>query len=213
MKRTLAILLAAGAVLYIRPVLGQFPNPGAPGSPGATTPSTFPSQGQSRAGQPEPTGTTAPDSFPNKVDDRKFAKDAALGSLTEVELGKLALQKASRDDVKQFGQKMVDEHSKAHDRLKEAATKENISIPDTLDSKRQSRIEKLGKLSGEEFDKAYLKDQVKEDQNQVRDFNDEAQRGSDANVRAFASSMLPALQQQLELARNLSKSGGKSKQR
>jgi putative membrane protein len=73
-----------------------------------------------------------------KVDDKKFAKDAALGGMAEVQLGKLATQKASRDDIKQFGQKMVDDHTKANDQLKELASKENIPIPDALDSKHQA---------------------------------------------------------------------------
>jgi putative membrane protein len=91
-----------------------------------------------------------------KVDDKKFAKDAALGGMAEVQLGKLATQKASRDDIKQFGQKIVDDHTKANDQLKELASKENIPIPDALDSKHQARIDKLSKLSGENFDKAFV---------------------------------------------------------
>ena len=78
-----------------------------------------------------------------KVDDKKFAKDAAIGGMFEVELGKLALQKASSDPVKQFAQKMVDDHSKAGDQLKEIAGKDSITLPDALDSKHQARIDKL----------------------------------------------------------------------
>ena len=96
----------------------------------------------------------------NKVDDKKFVKDAALGGMAEVELGKLDTQKAASEAVKQFGQKMVDDHTKANDQLKEVASKENITIPDSLDSKHQARIDKLSKLSRPDFDKAYIKDQV-----------------------------------------------------
>jgi putative membrane protein len=146
--------------------------------------------------------TAAP---PSKVDDKKFVKDAALGGLTEVELGKLATQKASDAKVKEFGQKMVDDHTKANEELKEAASKSNMQIPTSLDSKHQSRIDKLSKLSGEEFDKAYLKDQVKDHQTDVREFSDEAKNGSDPNVKTFASSTLPKLQEHLEMVKNLSK--------
>jgi putative membrane protein len=151
-----------------------------------------------------------PDAMSAKVDDKKFAKDAALGGMAEVELGKLATEKASRDDIKQFGQKMVDEYTKANDQLKEVATKGNFPIPDALDSKHQSRIDKLSKLSGEEFDKAYVKDQLKDHQMEVRDFSDEAQSGKDPNVKAFASTMLPTLQQQLETVKDLNKSEKKT---
>jgi len=142
-----------------------------------------------------------------KVDDKAFLKEAAQGGMTEVELGKLAAQKASNADVKQFGQKMVDDHTKANDQLKEVASKENVQIPDALDSKHQSRIDKLSKLSGPAFDKAYVKDQLKDHQADVKDFSAEAQNGSDPNVKAFASSTLPTLQQHLELVKNLNKKG------
>ena len=126
--------------------------------------------------------------------------------MAEVELGKLATQKASRDDIKQFGQKIVDDHTKANDQLKEVATKENIPIPDALDSKHQARIDKLSKLSGEDFDKAFVKDQLKDHQAEVRDFSAEAQSGTDANVKTFASNVLPTLQQHLEQVKDLNKS-------
>ena len=129
-----------------------------------------------------------------------------MGGMTEVELGKLAAQKASREDVKQFGQKMVDDHTKANDQLKQIAGKENIPIPDSLDSKHQSRIDKLSKLSGADFDKAYIKDQLKDHQTDVREFSNEAQGGTDPNIKTFASSTLPTLQEHLEMVKNLNKS-------
>jgi putative membrane protein len=147
-----------------------------------------------------------------KVDDRKFVKDAAMGGMTEVELGKLASQKASRDDVKQFGQRMVDDHTKANDQLKQIASKQSIPIPEALDSKYQSRIDKLSKLSGADFDKAYLKDQLKDHQTDVKEFSAEAQSGADPNVKAFASSTLPILQEHLEMVKNLNKSEKKAAQ-
>lgn len=156
-----------------------------------------------------PPGTTSPTGPQNtpaiRVDDKKFLKDAAEGGLTEVDLGKLAAQKASSPDVKQFGQKMVDDHTKADDQLKQVASRENIPVPDALDSKHQSRVDKLSKLSGPQFDKAYMKDQVKDHEQDVRDFQSEAQSGSDPNIKQFASNTLPTLQQHLELAKNVDK--------
>ncbi len=145
-----------------------------------------------------------------KVDDKKFAKNAALGGMAEIELGKLAVQKASNDAVKQFGQKMVDDHTKADDQLKQIASKENISIPDSLDSKHQSRIDKLSKLSGPAFDKAYVKDQVKDHEQDVNEFKSEAQGGSDPNIKQFASSTLPTLEEHLSMAKDLSKTEKKN---
>ena len=126
--------------------------------------------------------------------------------MTEVELGKLAVQKASADDVKQFGQKMVDDHTKANEELKQLASRGNVQIPDALDSKHQSRIDKMSKLSGEQFDKAYLKDQLKDHEKDVREFSAEAQNGNDPTIKAFASSTLPILQHHLEMVKGLNKS-------
>jgi len=143
---------------------------------------------------------------PTKVDDKKFVKEAALGGLTEVELGKVAAEKASSPEVKQFAQKMVDDHTKANEQLKQIASKSNIPIADTLDSKHQSRIDKLSKLSGPDFDKAYVKDQVKDHEKDVKEFQAEAQGGTDPNVKSFAASTLPVLQEHLDMIKNLNKS-------
>jgi len=144
--------------------------------------------------------------MPTKVDDKKFAKEAAVGGLTEVELGKLAQQKASSDAVKQFGQKMIDDHTKANDELKQVASKEGIQIPDSLDSKHQSRVDKLGKLSGTAFDRAYVKDQLKDHQEDVRKFQGEAQSGTVPGVKNFAAKTLPILQEHLQMVKDLNKS-------
>ena len=213
MKQTLlSSLIGAGAFLCAQMsniALAQSPG-GAPSGQSPSTPSTFPGQTSPNrpSGANDPLGNNNPNtnSAPAKVDDRRFVKEAALGGMTEVELGKLAAQKASRDDVKQFGQKMVDDHTKANDQLKQVASKENIPVPDALDSKHQSRVDKLSKLSGADFDKAYIKDQLKDHQTDVKEFSAEAQSGMDPNIKTFASNTLPALQEHLEMAKNLNKS-------
>jgi putative membrane protein len=159
---------------------------------------------ESSAGSATTPGATA-DTAPRKMDDKKFAKDAALGGMTEVELGKLAAQKASNDAVKQFGQRMVDDHSKANDQLKQIASKSNIEVPAALDSKHQSHIDKLSKLSGPAFDKAYVKDMLKDHQHDVDDFKSEAQNGSDPNIKQFAMQTLPTLQEHLNAVKDLKK--------
>ena len=196
-----------GTFLCIQPAnraFGQAPG----GIPSGQTPNTPPTVPGQEPGVNAPAGPGVPggSTRPAKMDDKKFVKDAALGGMAEVELGKLAAQKASREDVKQFGQKMVDDHTKANDQLKQVASQANIPPPGALDSKHQSRIDKLSKLSGEEFDKAYLKDQLKDHQADVKEFKDEAQNGTDPKVKAFASEVLPTLQQHLDLVKSLNKS-------
>ncbi len=202
---TTAVLTGGAALLLaVTPVLAQAPgsmaSPQSAGQPGRTTPAN---PTATQPGMPTDTMQTAP-----KVDDKKFLHDAALGGITEVELGKLAADKGSSDAVKQFGQKMVDDHSKANDELKKIASEKSVNVPDSLDSKHQSRVDKLSKLSGPAFDKAYIKDQLKDHQQDVRDFQNEAQNGNDAAVKDFAAKTLPTLQQHLAMAKDLN--SGKS---
>ncbi|MGB8985687.1 MAG: DUF4142 domain-containing protein, partial [Candidatus Sulfotelmatobacter sp.] len=88
--------------------------------------------------------------------DKKFVREAAQGGMAEVELGKLATEKASSPEVKKFGQRMVDDHSKANDQLKEVASSQGITLPSELSAKDEMTEERLSKLSGEQFDKAYM---------------------------------------------------------
>lgn len=204
MRRTILLpnLILAGALLLTNGAFAQSPGGGVPS---AQTPGTIPNQPQ-RPGMetPTPDGGTTP--MPSKVDDKKFIKEAALGGMTEVELGKLAQQKASSDAVRQFAQKMIDDHTKANDQLKEVAQRDNVAIPQSLDSKHQARINKLAKLSGDAFDKAYVKDQLKDHKADVAEFSAESQSGSDPAIKTFASNTLPTLQQHLEMVKNLRKS-------
>lgn len=128
----------------------------------------------------------------------------------EVELGKLAQQKASSDGVKQLGQKLVQDHTKANDQLKDVATKAGITVPDTLDPKHQSMVDKLSALSGNAFDKAFTKDAVKDHEQDIKMFKEEAQNGTNPSVKNFASETLPVLQEHLSMAKALKQTHGAS---
>jgi putative membrane protein len=135
--------------------------------------------------------------------DKKFVHDAAQGGMAEVELGKLATEKASSDDVKKFGQRMVDDHTKAGDQLKQVASSQGITLPQGLSAKDKLTKEHLSKLSGEQFDKAYMADMVKDHTQDVADFQRESQSGSDPAVKDFASQTLPTLQDHLKEAKEI----------
>ena len=139
-----------------------------------------------------------------------FAKKAAEGGLAEVELGRLAADKASSERVKQFAQKMVDDHSKANEDLKEAAKKENIDLPSSLDKKDQAEVDKLSKLSGAAFDKAYMSAMVKDHEKDVSEFRKAARSGGSSEVKSFAQNTLPTLEEHLKLARDVEKEVGGS---
>jgi putative membrane protein len=135
--------------------------------------------------------------------DQKFASEAAIGGMAEVEMGKLAVSKATNPDVKSFGQKMVDDHSKAGDELKTVASKENIHLPGAMDSKHKATIDRLGSLNGAEFDKAYVKEMMRDHEMDVQEFRREASSGTNKGVKDFAAKTLPTLQEHLRLIKDV----------
>jgi putative membrane protein len=136
-------------------------------------------------------------------DDRDFMTDAATGGMEEVELGRLAAQKAQSADVKKFGQKMVDDHSKANNELKELAAKKGVTLPTDMKDEQKEDKDKLSKLSGADFDKEYMKMMVDDHDKDVKAFQDEAADGGDADVKSFASKTLPTLQEHQRMAKEI----------
>ena len=135
--------------------------------------------------------------------DKKFVREAAEGGMAEVELGKLAADKATNQDVKQFGQRMVDDHSKANDQLKQVAQQEGITLPTTLSAKDKAEKERLSKLSGERFDQAYMSLMRKDHTKDVSEFRMESKSGHDPDVKSFAAQTLPTLQDHLKQAESI----------
>ena len=135
--------------------------------------------------------------------DRTFVRKAAEGGLAEVEFGKLAAERASSQDVKQFGQKMVDDHTKANDQLKQVASEEGITLPDKLSAKDEATKDRLEKLSGEQFDRAYMRDMVTDHTKDVSEFRTESKAGKDPSVRNFAQQTLPTLEDHLKQAKTI----------
>ena len=137
--------------------------------------------------------------------DKSFVQKAAIGGMAEVQMGQLAQQKAGSDQVKQFGTRMVEDHSKANDELKQVASSKGISLPADLDSKHKGKMQKLERLSGAQFDRAYMDDMVADHKEDVAEFQKQAKSGSDADVKGFASKTLPTLQEHLTMAESTDK--------
>jgi putative membrane protein len=135
--------------------------------------------------------------------DKKFIREAAEGGLAEVELGKLATEKASNPEVKNFGQRMVQDHSKANEELKEVASKEGVTLPDHLNAKDKALKERLSKLNGPAFDRAYMENMVKDHKKDVAEFNRESTNGKDNDVKQFAGKTLPTLKEHLKQAESI----------
>jgi putative membrane protein len=133
--------------------------------------------------------------------DKAFAREAAIGGMTEVELGTLAKERAASDDVKQFGDRMVTDHSKANDELKQWAQKNNVDLPAKLDAQHQSVHDRLAKLSGADFDKAYMAVMVQDHQQDVSKFRQESKSANNPDLKAWAGKTLPTLEEHLKMAK------------
>lgn len=135
--------------------------------------------------------------------DENFAKKAAQGGMAEVKLGQLAEERGSNPAVKNFGRRMVQDHSKANNELKSATSKESIPLPNELDKSDQATYDRLSKLSGDAFDRAYARDMVKDHSKDVSEFQKEAKNGRDDVIKNFAAQTLPTLQNHLDQARQM----------
>ena len=102
--------------------------------------------------------------------DQSFVMKAARGGMAEVELGKLAQDKGSSDQVKSFGKRMVDDHSKANDDLMSLAKSKNIQVRTSLSAKDQALKDRLSKLSGAAFDRAYMTAMLRDHRKDVSEF-------------------------------------------
>jgi putative membrane protein len=162
--------------------------------------------GSAGAGAQSGTSTRGAASSPSATNaaDHAFVTEAARGGLAEVELGQLASEKASSDQVKQFGQRMVQDHTKANNELKSLAQSKNINLPADLDATSKATRDRLSKLSGPAFDRAYMQDMVTDHRKDVSDFRKESQSGKDAEVKAWAAKTLPTLEEHLKLAEDAS---------
>ena len=135
--------------------------------------------------------------------DRKFVMEAARGGLAEVELGKLAAEKGSADAVKQFGKRMADDHAKAAAELKDFADKKGMTLPADLDPKHRQLRDRLAKLTGADFDRAYANEMVKDHKKDVADFKREAKGAKDPDLKAWAGKTLPTLEDHLKAAQDM----------
>jgi putative membrane protein len=135
--------------------------------------------------------------------DRTFIMEAAAGGMAEVELGRLASQKASRSEVKEFGQMMVDDHTKANNELMEIAQEKGLAAPHALKPQDKTTEDQLSKLAGQAFDRAYMQHMVKDHKKDVALFRKQSTGASDADVKEFASSTLPTLEKHLKRAQEL----------
>ena len=154
-------------------------------------------------------GGLAPRSFaaqqPEASPDQTFAQKAVVGGWEEVQLGKLAAERAASPDVKQFGQRMVADHDQANRELMALVKQKGLTVPTAPDPQHQEEATRLATLHGAAFDRAYLQQMVRDHEDDVRLFRTQAQEGRDPELKRFAAATLPTLEEHLQMVRDLAK--------
>ena len=205
--------LAVAAALCCSPMLAQ-----APGGAGA---------GAAGGGQmQQPSGSNSPSSMDQQQQqqqmgasgmntgpavDKAFVKKALEGNIGEIEMGKLALQKSNDDQVKQFAQRMVDDHGKMQDQLKPAAEQMGVKVPDGPSKGQMKSMDKMKALSGDAFDQAYIKDMVKDHKGDDSDFKMEAQSTQNPQLKQLVMQSDQTIESHLQQIEQIAKSKGTQK--
>ena len=121
----------------------------------------------------------------------------------EVEAARLAQQKASSNEIKEFARKLEQDHQAANEKLKALAAQKNVDLPTDM-GKHRAMLDKVSAASGDKFDKQWMKMQVNHHKEDVNDFSKQTTRAMDGDVRNFATATLPTLQEHLRQAQELS---------
>lgn len=127
--------------------------------------------------------------------DRKFAMMVAQTDLAEIQVGNLALQKSSDPQVKQIAQRLVDDHTKTSDALKQIATSKGLTVPTETDSKHKALETKLQGESGKDFDKDFLSANSSDHHKVIQAFEKESSYGQDSDLKQFAAKFLPVIKE------------------
>jgi putative membrane protein len=169
---------------------GQSPNQT---SPGQTSPNMNPEMnGMQQAGQTSPM-------------DKMFVQKAMQGGLAEVQLGQLTLQKSNNEQVKQFAQRMIDDHTKLNDQMKPIAQQAGVPVPQQVSKKDRATLAKMQALSGTDYDQAYIKGMIKDHKQDLSEFQTEASSGQDPNVKDAAAQGSKVIAQHLQMIQQLAK--------
>ena len=157
--------------------------------------------------QPSSAADEATSSKPTAME-KTFIKKAADGGMTEVELGRLAAEKGGSDEVKDFGNQMVKDHSKINDDLKEVAAKMNVTVPSGISAKHHAAIEKMAGMSGADFDKAYVAAMVTDHEKDIAEFEKADKEVKNPSLKKFIEDALPMMKDHLEKIKKFDQAKG-----
>lgn len=145
----------------------------------------------------------AKDEANQQITDEQFVRKASQGGLAEVNHGMLAATKAVNPAVKAFAQRMVADHGKANQELIALANQRQFNVAKDMGEKHTAMHEKLSRMSGEEFDRHYMRHMVEGHRKAIALFKAEAEQGKDKDLKAFADRTLPTLQEHLKMAEQI----------
>jgi len=181
----LALAFVLAPALLSNPAQGQIGNPGF----------MMPDTGFDEEGLPLPHQTNA--------EDRLFAILTAEGNLAEIQLGELAAEKAEAEAVREFAQRMVEDHTTAGEELAAIAEESSVPLPEELNAEHQAMLQELEQLDGADFDLAYMRGQLVDHQKTTQLLLWEITLGQDAALQRFAAGALPQIIEHLEQARTI----------
>jgi putative membrane protein len=135
--------------------------------------------------------------------DRQFMAKAAQSDMTEIQTSQLALKRSQNPQVKQFAQEMIQQHTQSSRKLKPLAAQKGVTLPKSLGAENQALLTQLTKLSGTQFDQAYMSGQAKAHAKTQAVYQTELKQGQDTSVKAFASQVLPVVTAHLRMAQSM----------
>ena len=160
-------------------------------------------------GQNNPSRDSQMNGMPGQVQaspmDQMFVRKALQGGMAEVQLGQLTLQKSNNDQVKQFAQRMIDDHTRLGEQMKPVAQQIGASEPNGVSKKDKATMAKLQALSWSAYDQAYIKDMVKDHKQDLSDFQTEASNGQDQTVKDAANQGSKVIAQHLQIIQQIAK--------
>ena len=193
-KTRLTSIAAALSLVFFSSIFAQTP---------AGTPTTQPA-GSSMPASKQTTATSGSNtSLP--AGDRDFMMKAAQSDIAEIQAGQAAKEKAVSAAVKKFADQMVADHTKTSGQMKTMAASRNVALPTTPSANDTRDMKKMSTMSGNDFDRAYMASQVRAHRDAVALFQKESKSGKDAELKSFAATTLPALQDHLKMATELAK--------
>ncbi|HWZ52361.1 MAG TPA: DUF4142 domain-containing protein [Granulicella sp.] len=187
------------ALVLTPKVLAQNPQP-MQGSPSTPT--------QPNPMQTNPSGASDNNTQMTQVQDKMFLHKAAEGGMAEIQLGQLAAQKGGSDVVKQFGQKMVEDHTRLNDQMKPIAASLGVAEPKQLSKTDQAEYDKLNSVSGDAFDNEYITTMVKDHRKDLHEFRNEQSATTNPDLKMAVAQAEQVISQHLSMIESIAQQKG-----